>query len=96
MIGVGRLTPIMTFVLRHRRSGVILKGMAQGANQWCQNQLVYGQLGVLALEFRMIPRTQPGKLAVFEAALQFPWQMTGHKKNTTVHKAKEGRVSVTR
>ena len=66
------------------------------ANRWCRNQSVYGQLGVLASEFRMIPRTQPGKLAVFEAALQLPWPMTGHEENTTVHKAKEGRVSVTR
>ena len=31
MIGVGRLTPIKRFVLRHRGFGVILKGMAQGS-----------------------------------------------------------------
>ena len=66
------------------------------ANQWCQNQSVCGQLGVSASEFRMIPRTQPGKLAAFEATLQLSWPMTGHKENTTVHEAKEGRVSVTR
>jgi hypothetical protein len=30
-IGVGRLTPIKRFVLRHRGFGVILTGMAQGS-----------------------------------------------------------------
>ena len=54
VIGVGRLTPIKRFILRHRGFGVIMKGMAQGANQWCQNQSVYEQLGVSALELRMI------------------------------------------
>ena len=34
--------------------------------------------------------------AVFKAALQLPWLMTNHEEDTTVHKAKEGRVSVTR
>ena len=32
VIGVGRLTPIKRFILRHRGSGVILMGMALGAN----------------------------------------------------------------
>jgi hypothetical protein len=31
VIGVGRLTPIERFILRHRGSGVILTGMAQGS-----------------------------------------------------------------
>ena len=31
MIGVGRLTPIKRFVLRHRVFGVILTGMAHGS-----------------------------------------------------------------
>ena len=31
VIGVGRLTPIKRFILRHRGSGVILTGMAQGS-----------------------------------------------------------------
>ena len=31
MIGVGRLTPIERFILRHRGFGVILRGMAQGS-----------------------------------------------------------------
>ena len=63
------------------------------ANRWCRNQLVYGKLGVSALEVRIIPRTQPGKLAVFEALLQFPWPMTGHKEkyNSTQSKGREGK-----
>ena len=63
-------------------------------NQWCRNQSVYGQLGVLALELWMILRTQPDmQSSRYKAAFQLPWSMKNHKEDAKIHKATEGRVS---
>ena len=92
-----RLTPIKRFVLRHKGDSMILKAMARGSQPMVSKPVGVRTTWCVGVGIQdMIPRTQPGKLAVFKAALQSPWPMTGHKENTTVHEAKDGKVIVPR
>ena len=92
-----RLTPIKRFVLRRRGFGMILKAMAPGSQP-----MVLKPVGVrtawcvgVGIQERFRGRNL-ASMQYLRPRCNCHGQTTGHKENTTVHKAKEGRVSDTR